>query len=76
MICTGSPFSRTYRWSHSNIRLGTKNFPPLAAIGQSAFIVFPHRRFFADLNRQTLRTESFAYNKREERLNLVGRPPD
>jgi hypothetical protein len=54
----------------------TKTFPPLASIGRSAFIVFPHRRFFADLNRRTLRTESFAYNKREERLNLVGRPPD
>ncbi|MGA8656438.1 MAG: hypothetical protein WB586_09840 [Chthoniobacterales bacterium] len=37
---------------------------------------FFHHRFFADLNRQTLRTESFTHDKREERLNLVGHPPD
>jgi hypothetical protein len=37
---------------------------------------FSRHRFFADPNRQTLRAESFAYDKREERLNLVGHPPD
>jgi hypothetical protein len=35
---------------------------------------FSHHCFFAALNRQTLRAESFAYDKREERLNLVGHP--
>jgi hypothetical protein len=76
MICTGSPFFTNVSLVALQYSPSTKTFPPLASIRQSAFIVFPHRRFFADLNRQTLRTESFACNKREERLNLVGRPPD
>jgi hypothetical protein len=35
---------------------------------------FSHHHFFADLNWQTLRAESFVYDKREERLNLVRSP--
>ena len=74
MICTGSPFFTNVSPVALQIFAFHKNFSAARIDRAERVHRFSHHRFFADLNRQTLRAESFTHDKREERLNLVGHP--
>jgi len=75
MICTGFFFFHEPIAGRTPTFACRKNFSAARIDRAKRVHRFSHHRFFADLNRQTLRAESFAYDKRGERLNLVGHLP-
>jgi hypothetical protein len=75
MVCTGSPFFTNVSLAALQYSPSTKTFPPLASIGQSAFHRFFPPSFLCRPQPADAGAESFAYDKREEHLNLVRSHP-